>query len=388
MSQPPTLRHAASTLLALVFAGPVGAQPAPAAAPPPPPVVSPEIAANGDVTLRLRAPQAGKVEVVSGGDVPAIPVQGGLPLTKGADGVWQVSFPKLASGAYRYRFNVDGVATSDPVNPGTSQSNANAWSLFYVPGAEFMDEQRVAHGAISAVHYYSGALGKDRRMHVYLPPGYERGRTSYPVFYLLHGAFDGDDSWSTVGRAGFIIDNLIASGAAKPMIVVMPDGHTSRFSPAGRGGPGGLNIDDFVREFNADIKPYVEAHYRVLTDRRSTAVAGLSMGGAQTLDIAFGDLSKYAYVGVFSSGVFNVRDSSEWETKHRTQLDDAAAKHGLSLVWFSTGRDDFLLDTTVATVDLLKKHGFAVTYEQSTGAHTWINWREYLNKFTPQLFQK
>jgi len=106
------------------------------------------------------------------------------------------------------------------------------------------------------------------------------------------------------------------------------------------------------------------------------------------LDIAFGDLSKYAYVGVFSSGVFNVRDSSEWETKHRAQLDDAAAKRGLSLVWFSTGRDDFLLDTTVATVDLLKKHGFAAHYEQSTGAHTWINWREYLNKFTPQLFQK
>ncbi len=200
------------------------------------------------------------------------------------------------------------------MNPAVSQSNGNAWSLFYVPGAKFMDEQRVAHGAISVVHYYSGALGKDRRMHVYLPPGYERGRTSYPVFYLLHGAFDSDDSWSTVGRAGFIIDNLIASGAAKPMIVVMPDGHTSRFSPSGRGGPGGLNVDDFVREFNADIKPYVEAHYRALTDRRSTAIAGLSMGGVQTLDIAFGDLSKYAYVGVFSSGVFNVRDSSDWET--------------------------------------------------------------------------
>ena len=387
MSQPLKLRHAAVTLLALSFTGHLAAQPPPAGAPPPPAVVSPETAANGDVTLRLRAPQAGKVEVISGGDVPAIPVQGGLPLAKGADGVWQVSFPKLASGAYRYRFSVDGVPTSDPVNPAVSQSNANAWSLFYVPGAKFMDEQRVAHGAISAVHYYSGALAKDRRMHVYLPPGYERGRTSYPVFYLLHGAFDGDDSWSTVGRAGFIIDNLIASGAAKPMIVVMPDGHTSRFSFGG-GGPGGLNIGDFVREFNADIKPYVEAHYRVLTDRRSTAIAGLSMGGAQTLDIAFGDLSKYAYVGVFSSGVFNVRDNSEWETQHRTQLDDAAAKRGLSLVWFSTGRDDFLLDTTVATVDLLKKHGFAVTYEQSTGAHTWINWREYLNKFTPQLFQK
>lgn len=148
------LRHAVAALSALFFVGQANAQPVPATSPPPPPVVSPELAANGDVTLRLRAPQAAKVEVVSGGDIPGVPVQGGLALTKGGDGVWQVSFPKLASGAYRYRFNVDGVATSDPVNPGTSQSNGNAWSLFYVPGAKFMDEQRVAHGAISTVHYY------------------------------------------------------------------------------------------------------------------------------------------------------------------------------------------------------------------------------------------
>jgi enterochelin esterase-like enzyme len=376
----PGLPHAAA-LFALLLAGQASAQ---SAAAPPAPVVSPEIAATGDVTLRLRAPQAEKVDVVSGGDVPAIPIQAGLALTKGADGVWQVTFPKLDSGAYRYRFNVDGVPTADPVNPGTSQSNSNVWSLFYVPGAKFMDEQRVPHGAVATVHYYSGALGKDRRMHVYTPPGYERDRASYPVFYLLHGAFDSDDSWSTVGRAGFIIDNLIASGAAKPMVVVMPDGHTGRFSPGGRGG---LNMEDFVRDFTADIKPYIEAHYRVLTDRRSTAIAGLSMGGAQTLDIAFGNLAKYAYIGVFSSGVFDVRDSTEWEAKHRAQLDDAALKRGLSLVWFSTGRDDRLLDTTTATVDLLKKHGFTVTYEQSTGAHTWINWREYLNKFVPQLFK-
>src|SRR6185312_9835173 len=301
---------ATAALLTFFLASHVAAQPAaPSATPPPPPVVSPDIAANGDVTLRLRAPQADKVEVVSGGDVPGIPVQGGLPLSKGADGVWQVKFPQLASGAYRYRFNVDGVPTSDPVNPATSQSNGNAWSLFYVSGAKFMDEQRVAHGAISAVHYYSGALAKDRRMHVYLPPGYERSRTSYPVFYLLHGAFDGDDSWSTVGRAGFIVDNLIAGGKAKPMIVVMPDGHTSRFG----GGGGGLDTADFVREFTADIKPYVESTYRIRKGPASTAIAGLSMGGAQTLDIAFGDLPSYGYVGVFSSGVFGIANDASWE---------------------------------------------------------------------------
>jgi enterochelin esterase-like enzyme len=380
MNRRDLLRRSGIAFATLLLAGRIAAQPAQA---PAPPVVSPDIAAKGDVTLRIRAPQAGKVTVVSGGDIPPVPMEG-LALAKGGDGVWQVTLPKLDGGAYRYRFVVDGVPTNDPVNPAVSRSNSNAWSLFYVPGAKFMDEQRVPHGAVAAVHYYSTALGKDRRMHVYTPPGYERDRASYPVFYLLHGAFDSDDAWPSVGRAGFIVDNLIASGAAKPMIVVMPDGHTSRFTPSGRG----LNVEDFVREFNADIKPYVEGHYRALTDRRSTAIAGLSMGGAQTLDIAFGNLSQYAYVGVFSSGVFNVRDSSEWEDRHRGQLDDASLKRGLNLVWFSTGRDDRLLDTTTATVDLLKRHGFSVTYEESAGGHTWINWREYLNEFAPALFQK
>ncbi|HEY9183334.1 MAG TPA: alpha/beta hydrolase-fold protein, partial [Gammaproteobacteria bacterium] len=203
---------------------------APVTPPAPPPVVSPEISATRDVTLRVRAPQADKVALISGGDMAAIPFGGGLPLSKGADGVWQVMIPNVPAGAYRYRFDIDGVATGDPGNPLTSQSNGNSWSLFYVPGAPFMDAQRVAHGAVAEVTYYSTALGRDRRMHVYTPPGYERNRDSYPVFYLLHGAFDGDDSWSTVGRAGFILDNLIAASKAVPMIVVMPDGNVAPFS--------------------------------------------------------------------------------------------------------------------------------------------------------------
>ena len=372
----------AAMLLALPAAGRAAAQAAPIQALPA--VASPEIASSGDVTLRLRAARAEKVDLVSGGDIPGVP-NAGLALAKSGGGVWEVVLPNLASGAYRYRFNVDGVPTNDPSNPQVSQSNGNAWSLFYVPGAKFMDERQVPHGAIAAVHYYSTALGRARRMHVYTPPGYERGRDSYPVFYLLHGAFDSDDSWSTVGRAGFIIDNLIADGSAKPMIVVMPDGHTSRFTPSERRP---LDIADFVRDFSTDIKPYVESHYRARTDRRSTAIAGLSMGGAQTLDIAFGHLGEFAYVGVFSSGVFDVRDSSQWEDAHRATLDDASLKRGLELVWFSTGRDDFLLDTTAATVAMLERHGFKVGYEPSMGAHTWINWREYLDKFAPQLFRK
>jgi enterochelin esterase-like enzyme len=378
-SKLPFVLSACATAL-LAVAHPAFAQPAA----PPPPVVSPEIAANRDVTLRVRAPSAERVELVSGGDIPGVPMQAGLPLTKGADGVFSVKLPELASGAYRYRFTIDGVATSDPGNPATSESNGNAWSLFYVPGAEFMDAKRVAHGAIGEVHYYSTALNRTRRMHVYTPPGYERNRDVYPVFYLLHGAFDGDDSWSTVGRAGFILDNLIAAGDARPMIVVMPDGHTSRFAG---GGAGGLNMADFVHEFTADIKPYIEYNYRIRGGRASTAIAGLSMGGAQTLDIAFGNLTSYAYVGVYSSGVFGIADNADWENRHRRELDDEDLKRGLQLVWFSTGKDDFLLDTTKATVAMLEKHDFDVVYEESTGGHTWINWREYLTKFAPLLFR-
>jgi hypothetical protein len=158
---------AAYAIALLSGAQPGRTQPAPA----PPPVVSPEIAANRDVTLRLRAPSAERVELVSGGDIPSVPMQGGLPLDKDADGVFSVKLPALASGAYRYRFNVDGVATSDPGNPSTSESNGNAWSLFYVPGASFMDTQRLAHGAVAEVHYYSTVQNRTRRMHVYTPPG-------------------------------------------------------------------------------------------------------------------------------------------------------------------------------------------------------------------------
>ena len=384
MNNKPFTLCAVTALLCVAYTPASFAQP-PAPRPAgPPPLVSPDIAANGDVTLRLRAPSAATVELVSGGDIPTIPFGRGLALAKGADGVWEVAMPALPSGAYRYRLSVDGVPTNDPSNPLTSQSNANAWSLFYVPGTAFMDAQRVPHGAVAELHYYSSVLDRHRRMHVYTPPGYERSRDSHPVLYLLHGASDNDDSWSTVGRAGFILDNLIAAGRAVPMIVVMPDGHTGPFA---LGAGGGLNTEEFVREFNADIKPTVEARYRVRAEREATAIAGLSMGGAQTLDIAFGDLASYAYVGVYSSGVFGIQQNTAWEDRQRPKLENAALKRGLELVWFSTGKDDFLLETTRATVAMLKKHGFDVAYEESGGGHTWINWREYLNAFAPQLFK-
>jgi enterochelin esterase-like enzyme len=346
-------------------------------------VLSPEIGADNKVTFRIRAPQATQVVMTSGGDFPQISSEG-LALTKDPDGVWAATLDHLDPGAYRYVFRVDGVATMDPANPAVSQSNDSAWSLMIMPGSDFMDTIDVPHGAVAEVPYYSEVLGKFRRLHVYTPPGYEKSRRSLPVLYLLHGAYDSDDSWSSVGRAGIILDNLIAEGRAEPMIVVMPAGHTGPFTP---GGVSNLPLAEFATEFREDIKPFVESRYPVSQARGDTAIAGLSMGGAQTLDIAFNDLGEYGYVGVYSSGVFDVTTSDDWEQAHLATLDNNRLKRGLDLFWFATGSDDFLLDTSKATVELFREHNFEVEFEETGGGHTWINWREYLHTFLPRLFQ-
>ncbi|HUS33824.1 MAG TPA: alpha/beta hydrolase-fold protein [Verrucomicrobiae bacterium] len=355
----------------------------PARGPQGPRVVSPELSADGKVTFRVLAPKAESIKL-SAGDIPGQP-QGGVVFTKGASNVWEATIEKINPGAYRYNFNIDGVATIDPRNPLTSQSNENTWSLVVVPGSEYSDTKNVPHGAVAEVTYHSTSLNRARRMHVYTPPGYEKGGAEYPVFYLLHGASDSDASWSTVGRAGFILDNLIAAKKAKPMIVVMPHGHVGP-------GFGGRGNNDFEKDFSTDILPHIEKNYRVRKDRQSRAIAGLSMGGAQTLNIAFDHLDQFAYVGVYSSGVFGIggpQQNSEptWEERHKTALDNGDLKKDLKLVWFATGKDDFLLKTTEGTVEMLKKHKFDITYKETAGGHTWVNWREYLNEFAPQLFQ-
>ena len=316
----------------------------------------------------------------------------GLEMKKGENGVWEATTSPVASGAYRYNFNVDDVPVIDPRNPATSESNMNTWSLVYVSGSDASDTKDVPHGAVAQVTYQSQTLKRPRRMHVYTPPGYEKGEGKYPVFYLLHGAFDCDASWSTVGRAGFILDNLIAAGKAKPMIVVMPMGHTGPF----RFGPPGdfeRQMNEFLDDFTKDLKPYVESHYRIKGDRANRAIAGLSMGGSQTLNIAFGQLTDYGYIGVYSSGIFGIAGgfggaapNTQWEDSHKSTLDDAELKKGLSLVWFGCGKDDFLVQTSKATVDMLKKHGFEVVARDSEGGHTWLNWRDYLHEFAPLLF--
>jgi enterochelin esterase-like enzyme len=363
-----------------------------------PQYTSPEVHDDGRVTFRLYAPNAEAVRLAAGDIVGLTPAAS--QLTRGDQGIWEVTVPTPEAGAYRYNFNVDGVTTLDPRNHATSESFQNAWSVVTVPGTQPWDLTDIPHGALARVTYRSSSLGQFRRMHVYTPPGYEKGATSYPVFYLLHGAGDSDDAWTSVGRANLILDALIASGKAVPMIVVMPAGHI-------RGGAPMLQAtQDVVNDVLKDVKPYIESHYRVKTGRANTAMAGLSMGGHQTLHAAIPNLSQFAYVGVYSSGLIGAfpdlmprqpgasgpaprmgPTAGEWSATHAATLRDPALKKGLELLWFATGKDDFLLGTTKATVALLESHGFNVVYRETDGGHTWIKWRHYLTEFAPLLFK-
>jgi enterochelin esterase family protein len=422
-------RRFAATMAAGIMAGVALAQPPGGRGPA---VVSPEVIPDGRVTFRISAPKAEKV-TLSAGDItvlfsgggageiagtkiatqmpPAPLPQGGPEFTKNDAGIWEATVGPLPPGAYRYVFQVDGVRTLDPVNTRTAESNTNIWSMFTVSGAQMMDTNDVPHGAVAAVFYYSSVLKTTRRMHIYTPPGYDTGNTKYPVFYLLHGAGDTDDAWTSVGRAGFIFDNLLAERKIKPMIVVMPAGHQPGI-PFGTPPTGPApTVNPFTNEFITDMLPYVEKHYRTINDRQHRAIAGLSMGGNQTLDIAFTHLGMFSQIGVFSSGASlgggRGRGANgaapapaaatppatppaprpDWEATHVADLDNAGLKKGTKLIWLSTGKDDGLMASTKSTVDILKKHGFEPVFIESPGAHSWFNWRNYLMEFTPQLFQ-
>ena len=350
-------------------------------------VVSPEVHPDKTVTFRLYAPEAKSVKVTGEWGVSpeeAHKAYQGIDLQAAPDGVWSVTVGPLPPGTFRYNFLVDGAIVSDPRNPNVSQSLSLVRGMVSIPGLDYQDLQDVPHGAVATVWYQSKALGTLRRMHIYTPPGYETGKIKYPVFYLLHGAMDTDDCWPTVGRANTIMDNLIAAGQAKPMIVAMPAGHTQ--STFQFGDRSALTRHNFEKDFEQDIVPYVESHYRVLSGRNNRAIAGLSMGGSQTLNVALTHPDEFAYIGVFSSG-WILQNPEDIEKEFATGLNDDRGKKGIKVFWFATGKDDGLLSTTQSTVELLKKHGFNVEFQETAGLHNFINWRDYLHQFAPRLFK-
>jgi enterochelin esterase-like enzyme len=339
--------------------------------------------ADGRVTFRLCAPEAVKAKVVST-DTSAIPMMSGLPMAKNEKGLWSATTAiPVPPDTYRFAFEVDGVRVTDPKGTTYSQTRTNIYNTFETTGPEgdFQTYRKdVAHGTVATIEYWSKSLNMKRRAHIYLPPEYMKDGKAYPVFYLVHGAGDSDDSWTSVGHANDIIDNLLAAGKATPMIVVMPFGHTPD-----KPGANMLANSDFADDFLKDLIPYVEAHYRTVNDPAHRAMAGLSMGGGHTIQNGLPHADLFGYIGIFSMGLTDDEQIAAYEAKNGAALDSGATK--FKAVRYYCGTEDFLYRTVAPTTALLKKHGIKVEMVESGGGHTWINWRRYLQDFVPYLFK-
>jgi enterochelin esterase family protein len=359
-------------------------------------VKSPEIHENGKITFRLYAPKADTVKI-SGNWMPGWGTS--ETLVPNDTGLFVLTIDPLPSEMYTYAFYVNGLTVLDPSNNVVVRDGNNYQSMFFAPGdvADLYETQDVPHGVLSKVWYPSPTLEKNRRMYVYTPPGYAESDKKYPVFYLLHGAGGDEDAWTTLGRTPYILDNLIASRKAEPMIVVMTNGNAwssaapgeepvsagdaqPDFSQMARGG--------FEKSLVNDVIPFVEKHYRALTDTDHRAIAGLSMGGMHTQNITNWNPGKFAYIGVMSMGIMN---NPRWNTgynaeEHKKQI--AALKgSGLKLYWIGCGKEDFLFESVTNLRKFYDENGFEFTYRESTGGHTWTNWRIYLGELAPLLFK-
>jgi len=348
---------------------------------------------DGRVTFRLCAPEAREVKVTSSDIADIIPMgftpgaPAGLAMAKDETGLWSVTTARpVPADTYRFNFEVDGARAPDPQGTAFSEERVGTNSVFEVLGAEgaFQSyDPAVPHGVVSTIEYWSEALGTRRRAHVYTPPGYMNGTGNYPVLYLVHGAGDSDDSWTSVGRAHYILDNLIAAKKAVPMIVVMPFGHTPD-----RPGADMLDNDGFGQDLLQALIPYVEQNFRTIDDPDHRAMAGLSMGGAHTIRHGLTHPELFHYLGIFSMGL-GMNGDREQVVQFET-ANDAALKRSardLKLLYYAMGSDDFLHGTVEPTRGLFDRYGIRHLYNESGGGHTWINWRRYLDDFLPRLFK-
>jgi len=341
---------------------------------------------DGRVTFRICAPDAIAVGLGSSDneDISPNTFMGGTgrPMIKDETGLWSVTTPKpLAPDTYRYFFFVNGVRLPDPAASEFSLERSNVDSLIEVKGPEgdFQTFHKdIPHGVVAKIDYWSEPLGAVRRMHVYTPPNYEKDGKSYPVLYLVHGAGDSDHSWSTVGRANNILDNLIAAGKAKPMIIVMPNGHTPD-RPLNAGNM--LQNRNFSDDFLKVVIPYIDENYRTIANAENRAMAGLSMGGAHTIQNGLTHPELFHYIGIFSiSG-----GGEQYEKENDAALRKAAAD--IKLVYYAYGREDFVVRNADQLKGTMNKYGIRFLLHETGGGHTWINWREYLNDFATHLFK-
>lgn len=371
---------------------------------------SPQIAPDGAITFRLLAPHADKVTLSGSWQVFQSPP---LEMTKDQNNVWSITLPSLKPEVYTYTFNIDGVSAIDPGNAFVNRDGFRYLSMLLVPGqgSALYEESSLPHGTIHEVWYPAPGLQMPRRrMFVYTPPAYEEGTQKYPVLYLLHGAGGDEDAWDSMGRANEIFDNLIASGKAKPMIVVMTNGNYNQTAAPGITDQNiatqpseTLPTVTFGQSMLNDVIPFVDKHFRVLADKDHRAIAGLSMGGAQSLFIGLNHLDTFSYVASFSGafvmwpGVRGPVDPAAPRTAVRQLIPagidqsfptlDSHANDKLHLLYISCGLDDGLLSVNQQYLEWLNKKGIQYKQTQLAGyAHEWPFWRISLADLLPQIF--
>jgi enterochelin esterase family protein len=315
-----------------------------------------------------------------------------LPMHKDADGIWTVTSAPLPTGIYRYHFEIDGISFLDPANPVISNSLMRPANMITVPGdgPQLWDETAVPHGTVDHHTYTSsivlGLPGNQSDYYVYTPPGYNSAAKPYPVLFLLHGWTDSARGWLYNGKANLILDNLIAQGKVRPMIVVMPLGYGDLafiHSPIDVWqDPPSIdhNTDLFTRAFLTEIVPQVESSYNISKDRNDHAIAGLSMGGLEAVTIGLAHSDHFASVIGLSAAVQKLDFSKQFAT-----LDPTAAN--LRLLWIACGTEDGLITPNRKLAAFLKEKNMPVTPIETPGLHTWLVWRDNLIHFAPLLFQ-
>ena len=355
-----------------------------------PTVNSPEIAKNGAVTFKIKAAKADTVRLIIDSRVDTLMKHTG-------NETWSITLRDLEPDLYMYYFIVDGTKMLDPENAQVLRDVKTVMNTFVLDPQDDcpMAVHDVPHGEVRAVWYDSPTLNATRRMMLYLPPGYELSRQRYPVLYLLHGTGGDETVWLEQGHAAQVLDNLIASGKAEPMIVVMPNGHTD--TPAAPGmGPNNNEQPTFAHKqwmdgtfeqsFN-DIMNWVDKNYRTRAAKRYRAIAGLSMGGYHSLYISANQPDDFNYVGLFSPAISRM---DQGKCKIYDDLEGkliAQFKQRPRLYWLGIGKDDFLYKDNAEFRKLLDKNRLRYTYHESAAGHEWANWRDYLVIFVQQIFK-
>lgn len=351
------------------------------------PLKSPEIHADMSVTMRLYAPNAESVTLV--GDFVD-----NVAMVRNEEGVWEYTTAPLASELYCYWFNVDGIDhVNDPANSYVMRDVGSQMNYFIIPGerGDLYAAQNVPHGTMAKV-WAEVSDGRERRMTIYTPAGYESGKGRYPVLYLLHGMGGDEDAWAATGRVAEIMDNLIALGKAEPMIVVMTNGCTQHVSAPGFSHEGmwrpymSGSMDGSFEAMFPSIVEWVDGHYRTKAKRAYRAIAGLSMGGFHSMQISKEYPAMFDYVGLYSAAIFRGKEGVATYDNLEEKL-DRQFNEGMKLYWIAIGKDDFLYDENVRYRELLDSKGYPYIYRESEGGHIWRNWRIYLGEYAQMLFK-